>query len=158
MTDNLSLEQRSQLMAKVHGEDTAIEKKVRSCLHERGYRFRKYVAGLPGSPDIVLPKYKAVIFVHGCFWHGHSGCRRSRLPTTRRDFWEEKRRANLERDARKVTELLNAGWRVAIVWQCALERLGDFRSTMNALEDWIHADNKNCAIPKSMKTSSSNYS
>jgi DNA mismatch endonuclease (patch repair protein) len=149
MTDTLSPEQRSQLMAKIHGKDTAIEKKVRSYLHKRGYRFRKHATGLPGSPDIVLPKYKAAIFVHGCFWHGHSGCRKSRLPTTRHDFWEEKRRANLERDKRKVTELLNEGWRVAIVWQCSLEKLDYFRSTMNTLEDWINSDDKRCEIPKS---------
>ena len=122
MTDTLSAEQRSRLMAKVRGKDTAIEKKVRSYLHKRGYRFRKHVTGLPGSPDIVLPRYRATIFVHGCFWHGHSCCRKSRLPTTRHAFWEEKRRANLERDARKITELLNVGWRVAVVWQCVLEK------------------------------------
>src|SRR3989304_10210943 len=114
MTDSLTTTQRSRLMAKVHGQDTAIERKVRSFLYKKGYRFRKHVADLPGSPDVVLPKYKAVIFIHGCFWHGHSGCRKSRLPTTRYAFWEEKRRANLERDARKVTELLNLGWRVAV--------------------------------------------
>ena len=149
MTDTLSPERRSRLMAKVRGKDTAIEKKVRSHLHRRGYRFRKHVTSLPGSPDIVLPKHKTVIFVHGCFWHGHSGCRKSRLPTTRHAFWEEKRRANLERDTRKVNELLNAGWRVAIVWQCVLEKLDNFRSTMNTLEDWINSDDKKCEIPKS---------
>jgi DNA mismatch endonuclease (patch repair protein) len=116
------------------------------------------VAGLPGSPDIVLPRYKAVIFVHGCFWHGHSGCRKSRLPTTGHDFWEKKRGANLERDARKINELLNAEWRVAVVWQCALEKLDNFRSTMNTLEDWIHADDRKCEVPKSMKTFSTNFS
>ena len=145
-------------MANVHGKDTAIEKAVRSHLHEKGYRFRKNVAGLPGSPDIVLPKYRAAIFVHGCFWHGHSGCRRSCLPTTRHDFWKEKRKANLERDARKTTELLNAGWRVAIVWQCALEKEDNFLSTMNTLADWIHAGDKNCEVPKSMIAFSSNFS
>jgi len=147
MTDTLSPEQRSQLMAKVHGKDTAIEKKVRSYLHEKGYRFRKYVAGLPGSPDIVLPKYRATIFVHGCFWHGHSGCRKSRLPTTRHAFWEEKRRANLERDARKVTELLNLGWRVAVVWQCVLEKSETLSTTMSTLEDWIISESNHCEIP-----------
>ena len=147
MTDNLSLEQRSQLMAKVHGRDTAIEKKVRSYLHEKGYRFRKHVAGMPGSPDIVLPKYKAAIFVHGCFWHGHSGCRKSRLPTTRHDFWEEKRRANLERDARKVSELTGSGWRVAVLWQCALEKTTPFSYHVRILEDWINSDKEQCEVP-----------
>ncbi len=147
MTDTLSPEQRSRLMAKIHGKDTAIEKKVRSYLHRKGYRFRKHVAGLPGSPDIVLPKYRATIFVHGCFWHGHSNCRKSRLPTTRRAFWEEKHRANLERDARKVIELLNLGWRVATVWQCGLEKSDTLSSTMNTLDDWINSDDNKCEIP-----------
>jgi len=147
MTDTLSPEQRSQLMAKVHGKDTAMEKKVRSYLHKRGYRFRKHITGLPGSPDIVLPKYGATIFVHGCFWHGHSGCRKSRLPTTRRVFWEEKRRANIERDVRKVAELINGGWRVAVVWQCALEKTTTFSYHMKILEDWINSDKDQCEIP-----------
>jgi len=147
MTDALSLEQRSQLMAKVHGKDTAIEKKVRSYLHEKGYRFRKHVAGLPGSPDIVLPKYKAAIFVHGCFWHGHSGCRKSRLPTTRHDFWEKKRRSNLERDAQKINELLKAEWRVAVVWQCALEKPVLFSQTVDELIRWISSGSSQCEIP-----------
>jgi len=148
MTDTLSPERRSRLMAKVHGKDTAIEKKVRSYLHKRGYRFRKHVAGLPGSPDIVLPKYKAAIFVHGCFWHGHSGCRKSRLPTTRHAFWEEKRQANLERDARKISELLNTGWRVAVVWQCGLEKVTAFSYNMKNLEGWINSVDDRCEIPK----------
>ena len=147
MTDTLSTEQRSQLMAKISGKDTAIEKKVRSYLHKRGYRFRKHVTGLPGSPDIVLQKYKAIIFVHGCFWHGHSDCRKSRLPTTRHTFWEEKRRANLERDARKVAELLNLGWRVAVLWQCVLEKPDTSSVTMGTLEDWINSDDKKLEVP-----------
>ena len=147
MTDTLSPEQRSQLMAKIHGKDTAIEKKVRSHLHKKGYRFRKHVARLPGSPDIVLLKYRAVIFVHGCFWHGHSGCIKSRLPTTRHAFWEEKRRANLERDARKITELINLGWRIAVVWQCALEQTETLNSTIDTLETWINSEKSQCEIP-----------
>jgi len=147
MTDTLSPKQRSQLMAKVRSKDTAIEKKVRSLLHKRGYRFRKNVASLPGSPDIVLPKYKTAIFIHGCFWHGHSGCRKSHLPTIRKAFWEEKRRANLERDARKVSELIGSGWRVSVVWQCVLEKPKTLSSTINTLEDWINSESKQCEIP-----------
>jgi len=146
MTDTLSPEQRSQLMTKVHGKDTVIERKVRSYLHERGYRFRKHVAGLPGSPDIVLPKYRVAIFIHGCFWHGHSDCRKSRLPTTRHAFWEDKRRANLERDARKISELIKAGWRVAVLWQCGLEKVQTFSDNMNRLEDWLNSDTILCEI------------
>ena len=134
-------------MAKVHGKDTAIEKKVRSHLHKEGYRFRKHIATLPGSPDIVLPKYKAAIFIHGCFWHGHYGCRKSRLPTARYSFWEEKRQANLERDARKISELFNHGWRVAVVWQCALEKPTTLSHTMDIFEDWINSESNHCEIP-----------
>ena len=147
MTDTLSPENRSRLMANVHGKDTAIEKKVRSLLHKKGYRFRKHVAGLPGSPDIVLSKYRATIFVHGCFWHGHADCRKSRLPTTRHAFWEEKRFANLERDARKIAELINAGWRVAVVWQCALEKSASFLNSIDILEKWITSEESRCEIP-----------
>ena len=150
MTDTLSPEQRSILMSKVRGRETRIEKLVRSLLHKRGFRFRKNVQKLPGSPDVVLPKYNAVIFMYGCFWHGHPGCRKSRLPTTRHAFWEEKRRANLERDARKVTELLNLGWRVAVVWQCVLEKPKTLSSTMNILEDWINSEDNQCEITNNM--------
>ena len=152
MADILSPEKRSRLMANVHGKDTAIEKKVRSLLHKKGYRFRKHVAGLPGSPDIVLPKYKAVIFVHGCFWHGHEGCRKSRLPTTRQAFWEEKRAANLERDARKISELINSGWRVAVLWQCGLEKATAFSHNVNELEDWLNSDRTWSETPKNDAT------
>lgn len=152
MTDTLSPEQRSQLMAKIHGKDTAIEKKVRSHLHKKGYRFRKHVATLPGSPDIVLPKYKAAIFIHGCFWHGHYGCRKSRLPTARYSFWEEKRRANLERDARKIAELVGSGWRVAVVWQCALEKPVSLLNTIDTLEKWITSEEKWGEIPNGLET------
>ncbi len=147
MADTLSAEQRSILMSKVHGQETKIEKLVRSSLHRRGYRFRKNVVTLPGRPDIVLPKYKAAIFIHGCFWHGHYGCRKSRLPTARYSFWEEKRQANLERDARKISELINFGWRVAVVWQCALEKPTSFLHTINTLEKWITSEESRCEIP-----------
>ncbi len=147
MTDTLSPEQRSRLMSRVHGKDTLIEKKVRSYLHRKGYRFRKHVNKLPGSPDIVLPKHNAAIFIHGCFWHGHEGCRKSRLPTTRREFWEEKRRANLERDARKVSQLIERGWRVGIVWQCGIEKQSDFYNNMDILEKWINSTIDKFEIP-----------
>ena len=147
MTDAMSPGQRSQLMANVHGKDTGIEKAVRSHLHEKGYRFRKNVASLPGSPDIVLPKYRAAIFVHGCFWHGHSGCRRSCLPTTRHDFWKKKRKANLERDGRAISELTHSGWRVAVLWQCVLEKPSVLSDTMRQLEHWLTSEEASCSIP-----------
>ena len=148
MADTLSPEKRSYLMSRVRGKDTVIEKKVRSALHKKGYRFRKHVTGLPGSPDLVLPKYRAAIFIHGCFWHGHPGCRKSRLPTTRQVFWEEKRKANLERDARKITDLIDLSWRVAVVWQCALEKTMTFSYSMEKLENWINSDKSLYEIPE----------
>jgi DNA mismatch endonuclease (patch repair protein) len=137
MADFMSSEQRSALMSKVHGKDTEIERCLRSLLHRRGFRFRKNVKGLPGRPDIVLAKHKAAIFVHGCFWHCHSGCRRSRLPTTRAEFWHDKARANQERDSRKITDLSGAGWRVAVVWECALVDTNQLPRTVDALCGWI---------------------
>ncbi len=150
MNDRLTPTQRSRLMSKVHGKDTTIEVRVRSYLHKMGYRFKKHAANLPGSPDIVLPRYKAAIFIHGCFWHGHSGCKKSRLPTTRHDFWEEKRRANLERDTRKIKELINLDWRVAVVWQCSLETTKIFTYNMKKLEDWIKSGGNEYIIPENI--------
>lgn len=147
MVDRLSTEQRSRLMSKVQHSNTDIERRVCSLLHTRGLRFRKNVSTLPGSPDIVLPKYKAAIFVHGCFWHGHEGCKKSRLPSSRTDFWAQKVATNRDRDYRKVVDLLNLGWRVAIVWQCALER-ADFRQThIEELVRWICSASNQCEIP-----------
>ena len=146
MTDPLTLKQCGRLMSKINEKDTAIELKVRTNLHKRGYCFRKNVVGLPGRPDVVLPKYRATIFVHGCFWHGHPNCRKSRLPTTNYVFWEEKRRANLERDARKIAELVGSGWRVAVVWQCALESSIKMGETIDKLQAWIQSDRIRCEI------------
>lgn len=120
--DIWSAEKRSEVMARIKGRDTRPERVVRSLLHALGYRFT--VNGprnkqLPGKPDIVLPKYRTVVFVHGCFWHGHEGCRKSRLPSTRRAWWRRKIEGNRLRDAAKEEELLALGWHVVTVWECA---------------------------------------
>ncbi len=107
-------------MSKVGGKDTRIEVKLRSDLHKRGFRFRKNVAALPGKPDIVLPKYKTVIFVHGCFWHQHKGCSKSGRPKSNVEFWNEKLDKNMERDAKSTLLLKNMGWKVLTVWECEL--------------------------------------
>lgn len=109
-------------MSRIHSRDTKPEKQLRSLLHRAGYRFRIHVKKLPGKPDIVLPKYKTVIFVHGCFWHRHDGCKYAYNPKSRTNFWEEKFRTTIERDRKKTDELLSAGWRVIVVWECELER------------------------------------
>lgn len=117
--DIISPERRSALMSRIRGRDTGIEVTVRKGLHRLGFRYRLGGAGLPGRPDIVLPKYRAVVFVHGCFWHGHD-CPLYRLPKTRTDFWRAKVEANSERDERKAADLREAGWRVETVWECQI--------------------------------------
>lgn len=107
-------------MSKVGSKDTAPEKVVRSRLHQAGYRFRLHVKELPGSPDVVLPRYRLVIFVNGCFWHQHAGCSRARVPQQNRQFWTDKLRRNVERDRRTRAELKSLDWRVTTVWECEL--------------------------------------
>jgi DNA mismatch endonuclease (patch repair protein) len=116
--DVFTKEKRSQIMAKVKGKDTKPEKIVRSLLHQMGYRFRLHRKDLPGNPDIVLPKHKKVISVHGCFWHGHKNCRRSKRPSSSRDFWNTKLDKNIERDKHNIAKLKEQGWNPFIVWEC----------------------------------------
>jgi DNA mismatch endonuclease (patch repair protein) len=130
MTDVLSPEQRRLNMSRIRSKDTKPELLLRRELHARGLRYRLHRKDLPGSPDIVLPRYRAVILVHGCFWHGHD-CPLFRLPATRRDFWETKIAANKDRDARNNAALVAAGWRVLVVWECALK--GPARQPLEAI-------------------------
>jgi DNA mismatch endonuclease (patch repair protein) len=120
MADFMTRTQRSRAMSAVRGAETQIEKTLRSQLHLRGFRFRKNVKDLPGHPDIVLPKHRCVVFVHGCFWHHHKDCKRSKLPATRRAFWTKKIGDNVKRDRRQTSDLRKAGWRVLTVWECEL--------------------------------------
>lgn len=120
MADRLTAEQRARNMSRIRGKDTKPEMLVRRCLHALGFRFRLHRRDLPGCPDIVFPGRQAVIFVHGCFWHRH-GCRNSRLPTTRTEFWEAKLARNAERDREAVARLRADGWRVFVVWECVLK-------------------------------------
>lgn len=119
MVDSLTPEQRSAQMSRIRGTNTKLEVLVRKALHARRFRYRLGGAGLPGRPDIVLPKYGTVVFVHGCFWHGHS-CPLYRLPKTRPEFWADKIGKNRSRDERVVAELESEGWRVLTVWECSL--------------------------------------
>ena len=105
-------------MSRIRGKDTKPELAVRSALHRMGYRFRLHRKDLPGRPDIVLPKYRAVVFVNGCFWHRHKGCRSAYTPKTRKEFWAKKFRENSGRDRRSRTALEKQGWRVLTVWEC----------------------------------------
>lgn len=121
MADIVSRSKRKEMMSSVKQRHTKPEITVRKLLHRLGYRFRLHSKKLPGTPDIVLPKYKSVIFVHGCFWHQHKGCRKSRRPTSNVEFWNEKLDKNIERDNRKESELKNAGWKVLTVWDCEIK-------------------------------------
>jgi len=109
-------------MSRIQGKNTGPEIFVRSLLHRMGYRFRLHVKALPGKPDIVLPGYRAVVFVHGCFWHRHRGCRNCTVPTNRRKFWIKKLETNAVRDSRNEAALRRAGWRVIVVWECEVEK------------------------------------
>ena len=120
MTDRLTPERRSWLMSRVRSRDTIPERVVRSLVHRLGYRFRLHRRDLPGTPDLVFPSRRAIIFVHGCFWHRHQGCRKATVPSTRKEFWLQKFARTVNRDATVREALERAGWRVLIVWQCEL--------------------------------------
>ena len=115
-------EQRSRNMSAIKSKNTKPEITVRKLLHSMGYRFRLHKKDLPGSPDIVLPKYKTVIFVHGCFWHRHQNCKYASNPKTRREFWEKKFKENIERDKKNQEKLKNLGWKTKIVWECEIKK------------------------------------
>lgn len=110
-------------MSKISGKETKPEILVRKYLFSKGFRFRKNVKSLPGSPDIVLPKYKTVVFVHGCFWHGHENCKRATLPETNKDFWKKKTARTIERDKKNKMDLTKLGWKVIVLWQCEINNL-----------------------------------
>ena len=111
-------EQRSRNMSAIKSKNTKPEITVRKLLHSMGYRFRLHKKDLPGSPDIVLPKYKTVIFVHGCFWHRHENCKYASTPKTRKEFWENKFNSNKKRDQKIQKEIIDLGWKFIIIWEC----------------------------------------
>ena len=135
MADHLSKEKRSWNMSQIHSKDTKIEVKVRKWLFSQGFRYRKNVKNLPGKPDIVLPKYKTVIFVHGCFWHRHPGCKDTTTPKTRTEFWQTKFDRNVENDKKHQAELEALGYKVVILWECEIEK--QFDVTMKNLTNII---------------------
>jgi DNA mismatch endonuclease (patch repair protein) len=140
MADVVDSATRSRMMSGIRGRNTKPEVLIRRILHGKGFRFRLHVPDLPGKPDIVFPRYRAVIFVHGCFWHGH-GCRLFKWPSTRPDFWRKKISRNQANDNRSREMLAAAGWRVAIVWECALRGAGhDLEGVTQRLGDWLRSD------------------
>lgn len=122
MADVHSKETRSYNMSRIRGKDTGPELLVRRFLHKNGFRYRLHVKELPGKPDIVLPKYKTVIFVHGCFWHGHAGCKYYVVPKTRTEWWLNKIGNNKSKDSLHENLLLAAGWKLIIIWECELKK------------------------------------
>jgi DNA mismatch endonuclease, patch repair protein len=120
MADKVTPAVRSKMMAAVHGKDTGPERAVRGALHSHGYRYRLHRRDLPGAPDIVLPRFRVAIFVHGCFWHGHD-CPRGRRPTSKTEFWNSKLDKNIDRDRHNQAMLQAAGWDVVVLWECCLE-------------------------------------
>jgi DNA mismatch endonuclease (patch repair protein) len=140
MVDVVDAATRSRMMSGIRGRNTKPEILVRSLLHREGFRFRLHVSDLPGRPDVVLPKYKAVIFIHGCFWHGHD-CPLFKLPATRPDFWSEKIRRNQQNDQHAIDTLLADRWRVAVIWECALKGANrDLDGLVKGLGSWLRSD------------------
>lgn len=133
MTDVMTLEQRSRCMAAIRGKDTKPEILVRKFLFSKGLRYRLNNRKLPGSPDIVLKKYKTVIFVDGCFWHGHEGCKYFRLPKSNTSFWETKITRNIERDKETTQALTALGWKVIRIWECELRNKSNRKAALNKL-------------------------
>jgi DNA mismatch endonuclease (patch repair protein) len=136
---------RSRMMSGIRSKDTKPEIAVRKYLHAKGFRYRLHSRTLPGSPDIVLPKYKVAIFVHGCFWHRHAGCRYATTPSSNIDTWNRKFMVNMDRDKRKESALQAAGWRVIVVWECELRRTS--RSRLESLCAEILSAPLNTASP-----------
>lgn len=129
--DSITPERRSWNMSRIRGKDTKIEVEVRKYLFAKGFRFRKNDKRFPGKPDVVLPKYKTVIFVNGCFWHMHEGCKQGRLPKSNLDYWREKLEKNVENDKLHEQQLMEMGWNTITLWECELKK--DFEGVMDNL-------------------------
>lgn len=138
MADIVNRATRSRMMSGIRGKDTKPELVVRRFLHARGLRFRLHDRRLPGRPDLVFPQYKVALFVHGCFWHQHAGCRYAYMPATNQQFWQSKLRGNVVRDRLHEDKLTIEGWRVLTVWECQVH----VESTMNELADTIRGISK----------------
>jgi DNA mismatch endonuclease, patch repair protein len=133
MADTVSRSVRSHIMASVKQKHTKPELIVRSYLHNLGFRFRVQRKDLPGSPDIILPKHRTVIFVHGCFWHQHQGCTKARRPTSNQDYWDNKLSGNVQRDKKKTAALRKLGWNVITVWECETKDLSKLQKRLRTI-------------------------
>lgn len=133
--DVLSPKRRSEIMSRIRGKNTTPELIVRKLVYSMGYRYRLHYVKLPGKPDLVFPGRKKVIFVHGCFWHGHEGCRKAKLPKTKLDYWRPKLEENKQRDALKQEKLKELGWQILIIWQCELKEIELLKSNIMTFLD-----------------------
>jgi len=147
LADKFSKEKRSDIMSKITGKETKPEILVRRFLFAAGFRFRKNVVNLLGKPDIVLSKYNTIIFVHGCFWHGHT-CKRGKLPESNHEFWKQKIEKNIERDKQIIAQLEKDGWTVIIIWQCEIRNKEKCNMRLNELIDELKIDIKNERVKK----------
>ena len=146
MTDVFDAATRSRTMAAVKGRDTSPELRLRKAMHAMGLRHRLQARSLPGRPDLVYPRFRAAVFVHGCFWHRHPGCPRATTPATRNDYWLPKFARNVARDARALEDLRALGWRTAVVWECALS-VCRAPATAEALADWLRGEAPALELP-----------
>lgn len=133
MADKFSKEKRSIIMSHIPGKETKPEVLVRKLLFAKGLRYRKNVKSLRGKPDIVLPKYRTAVFIHGCFWHGHEGCPKAKLPDTRREFWEKKISENMNRDKADIDTLKKENWKIITIWQCEINNRINRKARLEAL-------------------------
>jgi len=147
MTDIVDKAARSRMMSGIRGKNTKAEIIIRKGLHARGFRYRLYSTKLPGKPDIMLPKYKALILINGCFWHAHN-CHLFKLPATRKEFWEVKIRSNTRRDEKNLKQYWNTGWKTMIIWECALKGKTKLplEFILNLTTHWILYGKCNCTI------------
>lgn len=132
MIDIFSSEKRSSIMSNIRSKNTSPEIQVRKLIFSMGYRYRLHRKDLPGCPDIVFPGRKKVIFIHGCFWHGHQNCKASTLPETHKEFWKNKINSNQERDGKNINELENLNWKVLVVWQCEIKNISYIAEKINS--------------------------
>ena len=140
--DTVDKKTRSRIMASVGQRNTGPELRLRQVLYRQGLRYRLHDKKLPGSPDLVFPRFRTVVFVHGCFWHAHNGCKYATKPSTRRKFWKEKFEANRKRDRRNYETLKKSGWRVLVVWECIFKGLDDTGLNQLGLKvvSWFESD------------------
>lgn len=147
MADVVDAQTRSRMMSGIRGRNTRPELALRRALHRLGLRYRIHVRSLSGNPDLVFPRFNAALFVHGCFWHQHRGCRYATTPATRRDFWQQKFRQNEERDQKVKRDLHENGWRIGTIWECALKQGGE-QQVAAQVAAWLESAEPSLEIPK----------